>query len=435
MPLDDLNPAQETIPFADMSIRDRLFETRNLSLRIAEPLSEEEQIVQAMDDASPTKWHLAHTTWFFEEIILKAHDPNYCEFDDRFNYCFNSYYETVGPRQPRPKRSLLTRPSNAEVLSYRMHVDKALDALFKKGDARPSRDVLALIELGIHHENQHQELMLTDCLAAFAGNPLRPAYREAGKDNAADESDAEPLRWIAFQGGIRPVGHDGESFSYDNEHPRHDQLIRPFRLANRLVTNGEWLQFMADGGYSTSTHWLSDGWATVQNEGWIAPLYWEKHDGQWYQMGLRGLLPVDPARPVCHVSYFEADAFARWAGKRLPTEFEWEVAASEEPLEGNLLSRDVLRPQHAGNGSGLRQMIGDVWEWTASAYLPYPGYRPPEGAVGEYNGKFMCNQFVLKGGSCVTPEGHIRRSYRNFFYPHQRWQFAGLRLADDGAVS
>lgn len=420
----------------DGLLRDRLFQTRKLSLQIAEPLSEEEQIVQAMDDASPTKWHLAHTTWFFEEIVLKPHAPEYRIYDERFNYCFNSYYETVGPRQPRPKRGLLTRPRHAEVMAYRAHVDEALDRFLGHGGAEPPVKILELIELGINHEQQHQELMLTDCLAAFAGNPLRPSYREA-EDTAPDKTaKAEPLSWVSFDGGILPVGHDGKGFSYDNENPRHDQLIRPFRLGDRLVTNGEWLQFMADKGYETPTLWLSDGWAAIQKEGWTAPLYWEKRDGAWRQMGLRGFMPIDPARPVCHVSYFEADAFARWAGKRLPTEFEWEIAAGSAALEGNLLHSGELRPKPArSGGSALKQMIGDVWEWTGSAYLPYPGYRAPAGAVGEYNGKFMCNQFVLKGASCVTPPGHIRRSYRNFFYPHQRWQFTGLRLADDGGAA
>jgi ergothioneine biosynthesis protein EgtB len=436
MPLDNLTPSNDTPASSDASLRGRLFETRNLSREIAAPLSEEEQIVQAMDDASPTKWHLAHTTWFFEEIVLKPHDPGYRIFDERFSYCFNSYYETVGPRQPRPKRSLLTRPSNAEVVAYRAYVDEALDSFFSRNSAEPSAEALELIELGINHEQQHQELMLTDCLAAFAGNPLRPAYREPEASTPDETGKAAPLAWVSFEGGIQPVGHDGNGFSYDNENPRHDQLIRPFRLADRLVTNGEWLQFMADKGYQTSTLWLSDGWATVQNEGWDAPLYWEKRDGAWSQMGLRGLLPVDPARPVCHVSYYEADAFARWAGKRLPTEFEWETASAGVSLEGNMVQSGVLGPQAAQGGEGsLKQMIGDVWEWTGSAYLPYPGYRPPAGAIGEYNGKFMCNQFVLKGASCVTPLGHIRRSYRNFFYPHQRWQFTGLRLADDGGAA
>jgi len=292
-----------------------------------------------------------------------------------------------------------------------------------------------LIELGIHHEQQHQELMFTDILAAFAGNPLRPVYRtpDGGGSSRTDVSDPG---WTAFDGGIFTVGHDGDGFAYDNEGPRHEQLVRPFSLANRLVTNGEWLAFMDDGGYSTPTLWLSDGWATVQNEGWEAPLYWEQQDARWHQMTLGGLLPVDPSRPVCHVSYYEADAFARWAGKRLPTEFEWEVAAKDRPIEGNLLNKKALRPEAArGSGEQLQQMIGDLWEWTASHYSPYPGFKPAAGAIGEYNGKFMCNQFVLRGGSCVTPDRHIRRSYRNFFYPHQRWQFAGLRLADDGGAA
>jgi ergothioneine biosynthesis protein EgtB len=431
MPLDDLKLAAKATEPSAIKLRDSLFATRRTSLQIAAPLTVEDQIVQAMEDASPTKWHLAHTTWFFEEIVLKPHDPSYFVFDGRFGYCFNSYYETVGPRQPRPKRSLLTRPRHDEVMLYRAHVDDGLERFL--GGA-PSPDALKLIELGVHHEQQHQELMFTDLLSAFAGNPIRPAYLEGAA--AINCTKIAYLTWIAFEGGIQQAGHDGEGFAYDNETPRHDQLIRPFRLANRLVTNGEWLEFMADGGYETSTLWLADGWATVQNEGWNAPLYWDKRNGQWYQMGLAGLQLIDASRPVCHVSYYEADAFARWAGKRLPTEFEWEIAARDQPLQGNILSRKALRPEPARpDEDGLQQMIGDVWEWTGSAYLPYPGFKPAEGAVGEYNGKFMCNQFVLKGGSCVTPEGHIRRTYRNFFYPHQRWQFTGLRLADDGGAA
>ncbi len=434
MPLDDFTPISGPVAEDVASLRQRLAATRSASRWIAEPLSEEDQIVQAMDDASPTKWHLAHTTWFFEEMVLKPYDPAYQVFDERFNYCFNSYYENAGPRHPRPKRSLLTRPTNGEVRAYREHVDRSLDAFFSRGGSGPSPEALGLVELGIHHEQQHQELMLTDILSAFSGNPLRPAYREGTVGmNCSKTAD---LHCISFEGGIFPVGHRGDGFAYDNEGPGHDQLIRPFRLANRLVTNGEWFQFMADRGYATSTLWLSDGWATVQREGWEAPLYWEKRNGQWYQMGLHGLQLADASRPVCHISYYEADAFARWAGKRLPTEFEWEVAAGDQLLEGNMLSREALRPEPAVNGAGgLQQMIGDVWEWTSSAYLPYPGFKPVAGAIGEYNGKFMCNQFVLKGGSCVTPEGHIRRTYRNFFYPHQRWQFTGLRLADDGGAA
>ncbi|MGI9382316.1 MAG: ergothioneine biosynthesis protein EgtB, partial [Methyloligellaceae bacterium] len=306
----------------------------------------------------------------------------------------------------------------------------ALAALFSgAGEALPE-DALKLVELGIHHEQQHQELLLTDILSLFAANPLQPAYRAPAPVAVADEPP--PLQWIEFPGGICEVGHAGNGFAYDNEGPRHEVLLRPFRLASRAVTNGEWQAFMADGGYETSALWLSDGWLTVQSEGWQAPLYWEREDDGWAQMSLRGLQPVDPAAPVRHVSYFEADAFARWSGKRLPSEFEWEFAAEGLPVEGRTLDTGVLRPlPAASDGEGLQQMFGDVWEWTHSAYAAYPGFETAEGAVGEYNGKFMCNQFVLRGGSCATPQGHVRGTYRNFFYPQQRWQFTGLRLADD----
>ena len=410
--------------------QERLFETRRLSLELASPLSAEDMTVQAMDDASPTKWHLAHVTWFFETFILAKHLPGYRTFDPAFNYCFNSYYESQGPRQPRPKRGVLTRPSSEQVLAYRGHVDEALGKLLARGVA-PNSEITRLIEVGINHEQQHQELLLTDVLALFAANPLRPAYRPRRQPTVA--AQAETLQWVEFGGGIRKVGHDGNGFAWDNESPRHEALVHPFRLADRLVTNGEWLNFMADGGYRTAALWLSDGWATVNREAWSAPLYWEERDGQWLGMSLEGLLPVEPASPVYHVSYFEADAFARWAGKRLPTEFEWEVAAEGLPVAGNTLATRTLQPlpaQEATDG-GLRQMFGDVWEWTQSAYLPYPGYRPPEGALGEYNGKFMVSQQVLRGGSCATPDGHTRATYRNFFYPHQRWQFMGLRLASE----
>jgi ergothioneine biosynthesis protein EgtB len=429
MPLDEAHPLIEAgTAGRKMLLKRRLSATRALSARIASHLTDEDQVVQAMDDASPTKWHLAHTTWFFEELILKPFASGYKIYDLRFGYCFNSYYETLGPRHPRPKRGLLTRPTAEEVRAYRAHVDAALARVmdqFDEGD----REGLDLIELGINHEQQHQELMLTDALALFAANPLRPAFLPA---EAEPVGKPTPLGWTEFAGGIVTVGHEGEGFCYDNETPAHQQLLRPFRLANRPVTNAEWLDFMADGGYDTFNLWLSDGWATVRREGWRAPLYWEQdEDGRWRQMTPRGLLPVDPARPVCHVSFYEADAFARWEGKRLPTEFEWEHASRNVPVDGNMLGSFLLRPAPCGEGAGLMGMFGDVWEWTASAYLPYPGFRPVAGAVGEYNGKFMCNQFVLRGGSCATPDGHVRRTYRNFFYPHHRWQFTGLRLADD----
>jgi ergothioneine biosynthesis protein EgtB len=408
------------------SLGQRLFETRALSTELARPLSDEDQVVQAMDDASPTKWHLAHTTWFFEAFLLKRFLPGYSVFDERFEYCFNSYYESVGPRHPRPKRGLLTRPSAEGVRAYRAFVDSALDRLF---DTALSPEAAALIELGINHEQQHQELLLTDILALFAAEPLKPAYREGSPGVSA--SDAAPLEFVSFDGGIFEVGHDGRGFAYDNEGPRHEELIRPFKLANRCITNAEWRQFIDDGGYARPVLWLADGWNTVKSQEWRGPLYVEEAEGGMMQMSLLGFRPVDPAAPVTHVSYYEADAFARWAGYRLPTEFEWEVAAGSVPLQGRTLGAGHLRPMPASRSAGLAQMFGDVWEWTGSAYLPYPGFRPEPGAVGEYNGKFMCNQFVLRGGSCVTPEGHVRRTYRNFFYPHQRWQFTGLRLAAD----
>ena len=412
-------------------LESQLFATRQLSRKIASPLSDEDQVVQAMDDASPTKWHLAHTTWFFETFVLRQFDEEYRLYDERFPYCFNSYYETAGERHPRPKRGLLTRPSNAEVRGYREHVDAGLKSFMGRKDNDLPAKAAELIELGIHHEKQHQELMLTDILSLFSMEPLKPAYRDRAE--SMNGQRAVDTGWIAYQGGIVEVGHDGEGFAFDNEGPRHEVLLRSFRLANRCVTNGEWLEFMRDGGYGVPTLWLADGWGTIQAEGWRAPLYWQEVEGEWHQMGLYGLQPLDLAAPVCNVSYFEADAFARWAGKRLPSEFEWEVASQGMPATGQTLGRDVLRPLPAeSNGAAVPlQMFGGVWEWTQSPYAAYPGFAPAPGAVGEYNGKFMCNQFVVKGGACVTPDGQIRRSYRSFFYPHQRWQFTGLRLADD----
>jgi len=412
-------------------LADRLLEARTLTLDLAAPLSDEDMVVQAMPDASPTKWHLGHVTWFFERFILEKELPGYRVFDPAFNYCFNSYYETQGARQPRQLRGLLTRPPIKQVLAYRRHVDEALRQLDHKGGLEEAR-VANLIEVGINHEQQHQELLLTDILALFAANPLRPAYRQQGapRHNALA---ATRLGWVEFEGGLRQIGHDGKGYAWDNELPRHTTYVPPFRLADRLVTNGEWLEFMSDGGYQTAAHWLADGWGTLKREEWQAPLYWEKRDDEWHAMTLNGLQPVDSVAPVAHVSYYEADAYARWAGKRLPTEFEWEVAAAGLPVSGNLLSSGALQPVATAEPSTgrPRQMFGDVWEWTQSAYQGYPGYRPNPGALGEYNGKFMVSQQVLRGASCVTPAGHSRVTYRNFFYPMQRWQFLGLRLAED----
>jgi ergothioneine biosynthesis protein EgtB len=415
-----------TVPSDSLSAT--LFKTRELSLNLVSPLSAEDMTVQPMDDASPTKWHLAHTSWFFETFILAPYLPGYRIFDEAFNYCFNSYYERLGARHARPKRGLLTRPSLDRVMNYRAHVDLALSRLINN-EKTARAEWAGLIEVGINHEQQHQELMLTDILCLFAANPLRPAYRPARP--RARPARTEALGWIDFAGGVYQIGDSGNGFAWDNERPRHDALISPFRLADRLTTNREWLEFVSDGGYETPTLWLSDGWNVVNHEGWRAPLYWELRDGVWFEMTLSGLQPLCLDAPVAHVSFYEADAFARWAGKRLPSEFEWEVAASTASMDGNFLA-EALAPLPCDRANGApRQMFGDVWEWTASAYLPYPGYRPPQGALGEYNGKFMVNQHVLRGGSCVTPRDHMRISYRNFFYPHQRWQFTGLRLASE----
>ncbi len=427
-----MNLAASPCSATPCALSERLFATRRYSLELARGLTAEDMTVQAMDDASPAKWHLAHTSWFFEALVLTKYLADYAVFDESFSYCFNSYYESVGLRQPRPKRGLLTRPSIETVLAYRAHVDENLSKLFATGVAFEP-DAAQTIETGINHEEQHQELMLTDILALFAANPLRPAYRPPAP--CLDLGEPQPLRWIAYEGGVCEAGHAGEGFHFDNESPRHRQFIHPFCLAGRLVTNAEWQDFIADGGYRSFALWLSDGWAAVNCEGWQAPLYWEERDGEWFAMTLEGMQPLERAAPVAHVSYYEADAFARWAGHRLPTEFEWELAASGADTDNEARAFSSLRPRPLSSrpaGHPL-QMFGAVWQWTASAYLPYPGYRAPPGALGEYNGKFMCGQQVLRGSSCVTPKGHARKTYRNFFYPHQRWQFTGLRLASEAS--
>ncbi|GAO40350.1 hypothetical protein SCH01S_48_00080 [Sphingomonas changbaiensis NBRC 104936] len=413
---------------------------RGLSMDLAAPLSDADATVQSMDDASPAKWHLAHTSWFFETFVLRD-VPGYRAFDPAYAYLFNSYYEAEGPRHARPRRGMLTRPSLNEVRAYRAHVDAAL------ADALPGlgAEARGLVELGCHHEQQHQELLLTDILHLFAQNPLRPAVwspepasplslvtsevegRWEGPDVRPSTSlGTSGLGWISHEGGIVEIGHAGPGFAFDCEGPRHQVLLTPYALADRPVTNAEWITFIEDGGYREPRWWLSDGWAWVQRERVEAPLYWERDGAGWVSLGLDGLKPVDPAAPVTHVSFYEADAYASWAGARLPTEAEWEhAAAGLDPNDGEFLdAAGPVRPRRGG-------LFGSVWEWTGSAYRPYPGFRPAEGAVGEYNGKFMSGQFVLRGGSCATPRGHVRASYRNFFYPHQRWQFTGVRLARD----
>jgi ergothioneine biosynthesis protein EgtB len=420
--------AAQTHLTATDALAGRLSDTRALSEALAGPLSDADASLQAMPDASPAKWHLAHTTWFFETFVLRDHATDYAPWDARFAYLFNSYYEAEGPRHPRARRGMLSRPALDEVRAWRRHVD---DALAEALPALPET-ARALVLLGIHHEQQHQELLLTDILNLFAENPLCPAVWAYPRDPPA--AAPGPPRWIAGREGIVEIGHAGEGFAFDCEGPRHPALLHRHSLADRLVTNAEWRAFIDDGGYRDPTLWLSDGWAWVQREAVEAPLYWRRDgEGGWLGFALDGLHPLDPAVPVSHISYYEADAFARWAGARLPTEPEWEAsAAGLDPESGNQLdAAGPVRPRAAPVGDGLRQMFGDVWEWTGSAYLAYPGFRPAAGAVGEYNGKFMSGQFVLKGGSCATPRGHGRASYRNFFYPHQRWQFTGLRLARD----
>jgi ergothioneine biosynthesis protein EgtB len=401
---------------------------RETSGALGARLSDADATVQSMPDASPAKWHLAHTTWFFETMVLVPHLPGYRLFDEAFNFLFNSYYETVGLRQPRPKRGLITRPNLKTIYQYREHVNFAIERLLEEN---PAASATELVELGCHHEQQHQELLLADILHLFAQNPLRPAYKSAGPV-AIGPHGSEALKFETLKGGAVEIGHSGEGFVFDCEGPRHAELIEPFRLADRLVTNKEWTEFISDRGYHNPLLWLSEGWAKARSDNWEAPLYWENRDHQYWTMTLRGAQPIDPAAPVCHVSYFEADAFATWAQKRLPTEAEWEYAASDVPLTGNFLDSERLRPKPAAQSAGgLRQMFGDVWEWTRSPFSPYPRFQPAKGAIGEYNGKFMCGQFVLRGGSCVTPAGHVRPTYRNFFPPDARWQFSGLRLAED----
>ena len=416
----------------------RYADVRSFTELLAEPLSAEDQTVQTMPDVSPTKWHRAHTTWFFETFVLGEHRPGYEPFDPDYGFLFNSYYEAVGPRHPRPQRGVLSRPGIDDIARYRTAVDAAMCELLLAGVSDAVGD---LIVLGLNHEQQHQELLLMDIKHVLGANPLFPAYVASA---AAVPRPAPVARWIEHPGGVVPVGHEGGAFSFDNETPRHETLLTPFALRSTLVTCGEWLEFMADGGYERPALWMSDGWAVVQREGWDAPDYWhrpEPGDGAWIIQTLYGARPVDPAEPVVHVSWYEADAYARWAGCRLPSEAEWETVASDRlAASGRELSGGIdpagieggrLHPAVGGADGDDEQWIGAVWQWTASPYAAYPGFRPAAGAVGEYNGKFMVNQQVLRGGACITPAGHARATYRNFFYPASRWPFCGLRLAAD----
>ena len=401
-------------------------QVRAASVALCAPLSIEDYVVQSMPDASPAKWHLAHTTWFFEEFVLQQARTSYRFHDPDFRFLFNSYYNAVGPMHTRSSRGMLSRPTVQQVLDYRARIDERMDALLQDA-GRLSDELARIVTLGLHHEQQHQELILTDIKHLFSCNPLLPAYIR----HSVSSGTAPNLAFRCFDGGLVDSGHTGEGFCFDNELPRHRVFLAPFSLATRLVTNAEFLEFIRDGGYDNAAHWLSDGWATVQREHWTRPIYWA--DSLEQEFTLRGLVPLDPHTPVSHLSCYEADAFARWAGARLPTEFEWEhaVTAASVPTSGNFVESGNWHPVPATHPAPLLQMFGDVWEWTQSAYAPYPGYRPAAGALGEYNGKFMVNQLVLRGGSCATPRSHIRPSYRNFFNPAARWQFSGVRLARD----
>ena len=446
------NPAIPPTQVGEDSPAARYLAVRRQTERICQPLEIEDYVVQTIPDISPAKWHLAHTSWFFERFLLVPHSPGYREFHPQYNFLFNSYYVTVGARHCRVARGQITRPTVREVYEYRKHIDGHMAAFLDALHGRQSAELKDVIEIGLNHEQQHQELMVTDVKHVYGCNPLYPVYHAR---EIAEPVGIGPARWVSFEEGVREVGHAGDSFAFDNELPRHKVYVQPFRLADRTVTNGEFIDFIADGGYSTPTLWLSDGAACAAANGWDAPFYWENRDGEWWNFTLNGMRKAHPDEPLVHASYFEADAFARWAGARLPTEQEWEVAceaSGPSAEEGNFVEDETFHPvveRAVGSGQWAEKkepnsppsppaahcppptFLGNVWEWTRSQYDAYPGYAPPAGALGEYNGKFMCNQFVLRGGSCATPRAHIRPTYRNFFPPEARWQFSGLRLAKD----
>ena len=410
----------------------RFHQVRDFSAGLCADLAPEDCVVQSMPEVSPTKWHLAHTTWFFETFILKKWCPGYQPAVPEYAYLFNSYYNAAGDMHRRDLRGLISRPTLEETLRYRASVDSSFDDLISAADEKLLGEIEPILILGIHHEQQHQELLITDIKHVFAQNPLYPVFRKGVRETKS--TNPGPAEFVEFDEATVEIGHQGNGFSYDNEGPRHRALVLPFGLASRVVTNGEYLAFIQERGYERPEFWLSLGWTTVNEQRWTAPLYWTMRDGSWWNFSLSGMRPLDLNEPVTHVSYFEADAYAKWAGARLPTEFEWERASADVEIDGNFVESERFHPKaltgREQNGS-LRQMFGDVWEWTRSAYSPYPGYHAAPGALGEYNGKFMCNQYVLRGGSCATSRSHIRKTYRNFFQPDKRWQFTGIRLARD----
>ncbi len=413
---------EPALPSSPQQLHGYFRNVRQVSLKITSSLSAEDQMLQSMPDASPAKWHLAHTTWFFETFILGQFASAYQPFNPQYKALFNSYYKQLGAHPNRGARGLMSRPTLDEIHQYRSHVDAAMSELLERDDI--PEEILKLVELGLNHEQQHQELILTDSKHGLWSGPLPPEMIASTEPSR----EASTFSWTAIEGGIHCVGDAGEGFAFDNESPRHDVLLRPFQIASRAVTNAEYLEFMSDAGYRKPQLWLSDGWDAICSNGWDSPLYWEQRDDSWWSFAGTGIKRVEGSEPVCHVSYYEADAYARWAGLRLPTEEEWEITAERYPSKGTLLDDEVFHPRVA-SGEGFQQAFGDVWEWTASPYTAYPGFKPAEGLLGEYNGKFMCNQMVLRGGSCATPASHIRASYRNFFPPHARWQFSGIRLA------